>query len=178
MTIACFTGHRKIAGQYYNHDNPTPEWLELRTYLQKALSSFMDQGIDHYISGMAIGVDQLAAETVALVRAFKKFDVMLIAAIPFPSQPSNWPQASQLRYKEILGMCNTQVVTSDDPYAPGKMHIRDEWMVNMSDYTIAIWDGRPGGGTYYTMQYALNHNKPVFHIDITKQPIEGAWINP
>lgn len=175
MTIACFTGHRKIAGQYYNHDKPTPEWLALRNYLQGAVSTFIDQGITHYISGMALGVDQLAVETVAFVRAFKKFDVALTAAIPFPSQPSNWPRASQIKYQELLGLCNQQWVTSDDPYAPAKMLIRDKWMVNHSDYVIAVWDGREKGGTWHTYNYARQQGRPVFGID----PIglNGMWIN-
>jgi uncharacterized phage-like protein YoqJ len=177
MPTACFTGHRKINGQYYNHQNPTDDWQRLKTYLTAAITGFAAQGYNRFISGMAIGVDQLAAECVRDVRATMPL-VELVAAVPFPGQPSNWPQASQQHYMDLINLASNVHIISDDPYAPQKMHLRDEWMINNSQFVIAVWDGRQGGGTNYTLNYALQNGKHVFAINPTQTPIEGAWINP
>lgn len=164
MTTACFTGHRQVNGAYYNHDNATKEWVALRNHLQTTVQSFMvDGGVDHFISGMAIGVDSVAVESVALVRAFGH-PASLTAAMPFPSQASAWPSAAQARWLELRGLCNENVVVSVDPYTPQKMQIRNVWMVDHSDYVIAVWDGVQRGGTWNCIQYALSADKRVLHI--------------
>lgn len=170
---ACFTGHRQIGGSYYNTANPTAEWLNLKKYLEAVISTFMDNNVSTFYSGMAIGVDQVAADAVALVRSFKKIDVALVAAIPFPSQPSNWPQASKDDYNRILSLCNSQAVVNEDPYEAWKMHARDKFMVENSQYVIAVWDGRQKGGAYITLKHGVETGKHVFVID----PVDctGNW---
>jgi len=177
MPAACFTGHRKINGQYYNHQNPTPHWTRLKTYLGMAIVGFAGQGYNQFISGMAIGVDQLACEAVHIARGTAPH-IELIGAIPFPSQPNNWPPATQQHYADLLEFVDNIQVVSEDPYTPQKMHLRDEWMVDNSQFAIAVWDGRPQGGTHNTLTYALQHGKPVFVINPMSSPIEGAWLNP
>ena len=165
MPTACFTGHRQINGEYYSHDNPTKEWLALRNQLQATITSFVkERNVDHFISGMAIGVDSVAVESVALVRAFGGSTVNIVAAIPFPSQASAWPAAAQARWLELRGLCSVNVVVSADPYSPQKMQICNMWMVEHSDYVIAVWDGVQKGGTWNCIQYAQLMGKPVFHI--------------
>lgn len=165
MPIACFTGHRQVNDAYYNHDNPTKEWAALKNRLESVIQDFITKlSVNHFVSGMAIGVDSVAVEAVALVRAFHGPAVSLTAAIPFPSQSSNWPASTQARWVELCGLCNRIVTTSDDPYTPQKMQIRNEWMVNLSNYVIAVWDGIERGGTWNCIQYALSTGKPVFHI--------------
>lgn len=173
MYSACFTGHRKINDSFFNHLAPTQEWINLDNYLQTVVTHFVDNGVDTFYTGMAIGVDQAAADVVAFVRSFKG-PTKLIAAIPFPSQPSKWPQASRDNYNRILSLCNSQVVVNEDPYASWKMHARDKFMVDNSHYVIAVWDGREGGGTYYTAKYAIDNGKNVFKID--PLTLRGEWV--
>jgi len=174
MPTACFTGHRQLNGEYYNKNNPSASWHTLRQYMDKVVTSFMrDHGVNHFISGLAIGVDMLGAESVALCRVFMKgVEIKLTGAMPFPSQPNKWPEPTRQHWHNVCGLCNEVVAVSADPYSPAKMQIRNEWMVDNSDYVIAVWNGVKSGGTWNCMQYAKAQGKPVFVI----QPVGVQWI--
>ena len=173
MYSACFTGHRKIRNSFYNTDNPTPEWRALKEYLFSVIGTFVDNNIHTFYTGMAIGVDTVAAEAVIAAR-ISKGPIGLIAAIPFPSQPSKWPQASKDNYSRILSHCSSAVNVNEDPYTPWKMHARDRYMVDNSHYIIGIWDGRDGGGTYSTVKYGMESGKHVFIIN--PETYVGQWL--
>jgi len=179
MATACFTGHRKIGNAYFNPQSPTQQWYDLMQYLDASLQVLVQREPDpvfRFISGMAIGVDQLAASCVRAIMVGRPH-VQFIAAIPFPSQPSNWPASSQQFYHELLESATNTFVLSEDPYAPHKMHVRDRWMVDNSDFVIAIWDGRKQGGTFYTLSYALDTDTPVLWIHPQGPPFQASWIN-
>ena len=172
MPTACFTGHRQLAGKYYNRANPSTEWLTLKNYVNDVVRSLIhDHKVNHFISGLAIGLDMLGAESVALVRAFGGPEVKLTGAMPFPSQPSRWPKPTRDHWNDICDICNEVVSVSTDPYSPQKMQIRNEWMVDRSDYVIAIWDGISKGGTQNCMNYAKAQGKHVLLI----QPLGANW---
>jgi len=173
MPTACFTGHRKLGDHYYNPTTPSTEWHTLRQYLDQVNTSMInDHGVDHFISGLAIGVDLLAAESVAYVRVFAKDkEVKLTGAMPFPSQPNKWPEPTRQHWHNVCQLCNQVVSVSADPYSPQKMQIRNEWMVDQSDYVIAIWNGMKSGGTWNCINYAKSKNKPVLAV----QPLGAVW---
>jgi uncharacterized phage-like protein YoqJ len=172
MKTACFTGHRKIAGEYYNRVNPSADWLSLKNYLGKVVTSFIkDHGVNKFISGLAIGVDMLGAETVALCRCFGGPEVELIGAMPFPAQSSKWPTPTRNHFDDVCKLCNEVVVISRGEYHPSKMQLRNIWMVNESDYVIAIWDGISKGGTLNCIKYAQEQKKPVLLI----KPGDNGW---
>lgn len=172
MPSACFTGHRKLAGQYYNRVNPSTEWFTLKNYLNQIVKSFVhDHQVDHFISGLAIGVDMLGAESVAFVRAFGGPEIALTGAMPFPSQASRWPKPTRDHFDDVCLLCNEIVHVSTDPYHPSKMQVRNEWMVDRATYVIAIWDGISKGGTQNCMEYAKSQGKPILLI----QPVGASW---
>jgi len=53
---ACFTGHRsnKFPFQYNERD---PQCINLKKMLSSAIEDAIKMGYDHFISGMALGVD-------------------------------------------------------------------------------------------------------------------------
>jgi uncharacterized phage-like protein YoqJ len=174
MATACFTGHRKLGEAYYNSNSPSTEWHTLRQYMDQVVKDMIDApyNVDHFISGLAIGVDLLAAESVAYVRVFAKGKVVkLTGAMPFPSQPNKWPESTRQHWHNVCQLCNEVVSVSADPYSPQKMQVRNEWMVDLSDYVIAVWNGEKSGGTWNCMSYALGKNKSVLAI----QPIGAGW---
>lgn len=173
MPSVCFTGHRKLGGQYYNRFKPSTEWHTLRQHMDRVVDSLIkDHQVDHFISGLAIGVDMLGVESVAYVRTFAKGKVItLIGAMPFPSQSSRWPQPTRDHWNDVCQLCNEVVSVSTDPYHPSKMQIRNEWMVDRADYVIAVWDGISTGGTQNCMNYAKSKSKPVLLI----QPAGAGW---
>jgi uncharacterized phage-like protein YoqJ len=44
------------------------------------------------------------------------------------------------------------------------MQIRNEWMVDNSHFTLAIWNGIQKGGTWNCIQYARKQGKTVWHL--------------
>jgi uncharacterized phage-like protein YoqJ len=99
--------------------------------------------------------------------------IELVIARPYPSQPNRWPTETRRHYEKLLQKADRIVETSDDPYAAWKNQKRNEWMVDNSDATIAIWDGQPSG-TGNTVEYAQKQRKPVLVIDPVKK-VEG-WL--
>jgi uncharacterized phage-like protein YoqJ len=142
--IAAATGHRpdKLRG-YDTHARLTDLGIAV-------LFKYKPEKV---ISGFALGWDLAVAD------AAIQLEIPLIAAIPFPSQPSTWPKSSQLFYQQLLEKASQIEIISPDPYSALKMRMRNEWMINNCDFVIALWDGS-AGGTGNCMNYIIQENKP------------------
>jgi len=153
--IFAFTGHRcpKIGG--FNLPNPTYNFVCQQ--IEKTLQGLKPEKI---ISGMALGVDQWAAN-IAI-----KLNIPFIAAVPFEGQEKAWPLESQKIFHKLLSKASEIVIVSEGGYAAYKMQIRNEWMVDQCDKLIAVWDGSPGG-TGNCVKYAQNKDKEIIRINPT-----------
>ena len=151
----CFTGHRppKIGG--YNEDNPTTK--RIRLHLQNEIYLAINNGYKEFISGMALGVDTIAAEIVLEIR--ESYPIQLICAIPFEGQENMWTYDSRHRWRTILDSADEVIHISSPGYAAWKMQKRNEWMVDVSSLVIAVWDGSTGG-TANCISYAKNATLP------------------
>lgn len=177
MVTVCFTGHRKLGGKYYNKSNPSTTWYTLEKFMCQVIRDLITiHEVDHFISGLAIGVDMLGAECVALVRAFTPQTVKLTGAMPFPSQPNRWPQMARNQWDNVCGLCNELIEVSPDPYSPEKMQVRNKWMVDRSNYVIAVWNGEKHGGTWNCMEYVRLKGKPILGVKPMPSGWRCAWI--
>lgn len=143
--IMAVTGHRpdKLGG-YNNFEKLT--WFascELKMKLPNLV-----------ITGMALGWDQAIAKACILL------DIPFIAAVPFKGQEKIWPIASQKLYNELLSKADEINIICDGGYAPNKMQIRNEWMVDHCSYLEALWNGT-SGGTANCVKYANKKKVPV-----------------
>lgn len=155
MQIA-FTGHRpdKLGG--YAH-NPTHD------YVNKKLTEWVSRfPTATFITGMALGVDQMAA------RVCEQLKVPFIAAVPFLGQENTWDEASRKEYDRLLMVAKEVVFVCKPGYSPEKLHARNRWMVDRADMLIAVHDGSPGG-TLSCMDYARKKRLDI----ITIQP--NGW---
>jgi uncharacterized phage-like protein YoqJ len=161
------TGHRKIVpaglvGNPYPDRNPAVKQHQDAVCTQ--IVEFL-KAIDHagtpieYITGMAIGADQLFA-----CAALHLNDGPVVAAVPFPGQEGNWPPAAQEQYRDILNRCQVHYV-SDAPYTPAKMQIRNQWMVDRADAVLAVWNGTEKGGTWNCIQSALKAGMQIIQLN-------------
>lgn len=139
--VVAFTGHRpnKLGGY-----GPSATQDRVRAKLREVLGGLRPTW---GISGMALGVDQWAAEVCV------EMQVPFTAAVPFNGQESRWPEDSQRRYRELLAKASDVVVVSDGGYEAWKMQRRNQWMVDNADVLVAVWDGSPGG-TANCVKYA------------------------
>jgi uncharacterized phage-like protein YoqJ len=160
---ACFTGHRpnKLGG--YNENNPI--MLNVRRRLDSAITQAIRAGYTDFISGMALGVDIVAAEIV-LDKKKEYENIKLIAAVPFEGQEGNWPEHSQERWRKVMSQADEIVYVCEPGYAAWKMQKRNAWMVDNSQAIIAVWDGTKGG-TGNCVEYAkkAKHKPKIAHIN-------------
>lgn len=161
-----FAGHRpgKLGG--YAGDRATKIQQGIHERLLFVVERAYTNGFSTFISGGALGVDQIAARAVIefMDSLEIKTEVELIIAKPFPSQGSNWPLYARDRFVELCKGAKAVINVSDDPYTSEKLQIRNEWMVNKSDAVIAVWNGGHSG-TGNCVNYARSLYKPVLIIN-------------
>ena len=134
----CFTGHRPgrlPAGK---------ELQDLKIRLAgEILRLINERGVTRFITGMALGVDTMAADIVLTLKAVYPF-VTLEAAVPCKGQEKNWSEKDKAHYKSILESCDRVEILSES-YCRGCMQMRNAYMVNEADIVLAVWDGGKGG---------------------------------
>lgn len=150
MTVA-FTGHRpdKLGGYNNVRMQRWVSWL-----IEDALTALKPH---QAISGMALGVDMLAAHVCVAL------GIPFIAAVPFRGQESQWPEASQREYRDLISKASSVKVCCHGDYHKRKMQVRNEYMVDSCDVLIAVWDGS-NGGTANCVRYAQSRDKQIVYI--------------
>ncbi len=155
----CFTGHRPSRFSFKDDESAT-ECLDLKRRLQLEIGNMIAYtGVRTFMAGMALGVDTWAAEIVLELKE-KYPDIVLIATVPCPEQAENWSKKNKERYYNILDLCDEVRVISPE-WSYKCMEKRNRYMVDNSDYVIAVWDGVTRGGTYNTITYAKKKNRSV-----------------
>lgn len=169
-----FTGHRpqKLRGFDWNNPWLNQTTLEVRDILTAAIEDYIRKGAHTFITGGAIGVDQIAFYSVqALKRKYPH--LKNIVAVPFRKQDGNWNHILKEWYHKLLQQADeivyvdeTGIYYADKPigeYSALKMQQRNQWMVDHSDAVIAFWDGTPGG-TGNCVKYAQEQNKEIHRV--------------
>jgi len=149
--IVAVTGHRppKLGGYYI----PNPIYLNVREVLRTAFREQDDRATAAgdelmILSGMALGVDQWAAE-ICLEEGIK-----WTAVVPFHGWDSRWPDASRRHYQRLLNEADSvHVVTDTTEYRANLLYRRNAWMVDNASLVLAIWNGS-AGGTSNCIEYA------------------------
>ena len=151
MYTACFTGHRRLNGHYRGD-----AWKKISGHMDEKIIPMLVKKykITNYISGMALGVDMLAAERILYHKNRYFTPLYLEAAIPYKNQYTIWPEDEQKRYHSILKRADKVKILYGTAYANWKLNKRNKWMVDESRYVIAIWDGTRHGGTFNCYSYA------------------------
>lgn len=167
---ACFTGHRP--NKLYGYDLNDPRYQALAHKLARVIYSlFVNDGIDTFITGGALGLDTVAFFSVQYVKS-KGYPVKNVLAIPFKGQEGRWFGKDIDRYNRMLELADEVVYVDTIPgYAgnytvPQKLNIRNHYMVDNAKYVITAYDGSSKGGTYNCIQYARKHNKEIINVGI------------
>lgn len=160
---ACFTGHRP---QHLKcgFDEGNLACIKIKSQLLKITRGLIEKkNVTKFISGLAAGTDMWAAESVLELKE-EYPNIILEAAIPCRSQPNVWRDSLRKRHNEILRQCDTVTLLQEE-YTPDCMMKRNIYMVNNSDFVVAVWNGGRHGGTANTIRYAKKSGKPVYCID-------------
>ena len=157
-----FTGHRETKLPWGDNEQDL-RCLELKANIAKAVCNAYDDGIRHFLVGMANGCDFYFAEAVLALRS-EHPDVTLEAAIPCEGQSSRWTAAQRRRYDRIAAECDYQTVIQKD-YTPDCMLRRNRYMVDASSVLITAYNGS-AGGTRSTLLYAMRQGLQIIELPV------------
>lgn len=168
----CFTGYRPAKFPFsLNRDDS--RYKKFENTLIEELLRLIDSGCTTFISGMAMGFDIIAAETVLMLKkAYNTDDIKLICVLPFPNQSDGYTTYWKNRYNNVLEQCDKKVILSDD-YFQGCYQKRNIFMVDNSDCVLTWYDGK-AGGTRNTIDYAISKKRYV--INTCKEQAENFAI--
>ncbi len=146
----CFTGHRWQKLPWCENEEDE-RCVEMKSKLKKEIIKAINKGYIYFISGMALGFDIIAAETILELK--KEYpQIKLIGALPCKNQYKVWKEYQIDRYKKVLAKCDN-VRCLYDKYNDNCMLERNDYMINNSSLIIALYNGK-GGGTGYTVRNA------------------------
>ena len=161
---SCFTGHRpkRLPSYNYRHPDNLKMLMKLKTLICKQIE---ERGISTFISGMALGVDIWSARIILDLKKKKYPHLKLVCAIPCAEQWAKWNEEDVKVYHDVIEQADFVYHVSEEPYTAWCMTKRDEWMVDNSRLTIAVWDGVEDGGTWQTVKYAKKRQRTILHIN-------------
>lgn len=138
----CFTGHRMI---------PAEVLPELKRELTETVTTLIQQGVTHFVTGGALGFDTLAAEEVLRQRKACP-EVHLRLMLPCQGQEKRWRLRDRLRYQGILRQAD-EVTCLAEAYYDGCMLRRNREMIAISAVCV-VYCVQSKGGTVYTARRA------------------------
>lgn len=171
----CFTGHRpKYFYDIYDIQNEF--YKPFIESITKICTEMIEQNnVANFISGSALGIDMIAFFCVhKLKSSFPNIKNKL--AIPFKCQGDNWSD-KDLKWLDLMKDLADEVIYVDTIeeyklgtegiFNPKKLDLRNQYMVDNSDYVLAIWNGEKSG-TKNCISYALSKEKKIKYIYVNK----------
>lgn len=139
--------------------------------LREILKRLHDEHPDGIValSALAEGADTLFAEIALDLR------IPFAVVIPFECYEQDFPPGpARERFKRLLSLARDVHYLpyhdrSDDAYLAG-----GQWIVDHSDWVVAVWDGQPArgkGGTGDVVQYARQKGRPLVLINPLTQTV-------
>ncbi len=162
ISTVCFTGHRPKSIPWID-DLTDERYIAVKDILKQKIIDAIDNGITHFISGMAEGVDLLVAELVLEAKWDYPF-IFLECAIPFSGQDTRFSKTNQQRYQKIIENADKVSVLSNR-YYNGCLFSRNLYMVENSSLLIAVFNGIKEGGTFQTISLAKKKNLEVWVVN-------------
>lgn len=148
----CFTGHR---------DLPMLKRKAITRRLEKTVISLIQDGIQYFGAGGALGFDTIAAQTVLKLRQ-RYPHIKLILVLPCLSQSRGWRKRDVAVYEAIKATADKVVYTSQE-YTRDCMFKRNRHLVDNSSICICYLT-EPTGGTAYTVNYAVKQGLRLINI--------------
>ena len=131
-----FTGHRPQSLPF-GFDESDKRCTSLKSVMRDQIVALIEnEGVTHFITGMALGVDMYAAEIVLDLKS-KYPHITLESAIPCETQAIKWSVASRERYYNIAAKCDKETMLQRE-YTSDCMDKRNRYMVDHADYILAV----------------------------------------
>ena len=144
----CVSGHRKMLNDF-DVDKLKKIFLEL-----------INDGVDTFLVGMALGFDTLCFRILEDVRKTK--EIKIIACIPCKNQDYKYTAEQRDEYVRMILSSDERIYTGDN-YTPYCMHKRNRFMVDNS-FCLVAYLRHDKSGTSTTVKYAKSLGKKVILI--------------
>lgn len=148
----CFTGHRKL---------PKDKIECILKGLDREVEDLIAQGVTTFISGGALGFDQIAASLIVAKKEMGR-DIRLVFAWPYRNQDENWNDNQKRLYHDLLAEAD-EIIYVSEVYFEGCMKKRNRYMVDRSAYCICA-RLHPLSGTEQTLKYARRKGVRVINV--------------
>lgn len=123
MKTCCFTGHRP---QKLGYGENSIQCDELKGRLEELIKNLIEkEGVTHFISGVALGVDTYAANIVLNLKA-QYPGIILECAIPCETQAVKWNERDRDIYYDLLAKCDKETLLQQN-YTSDCMQKRNEY---------------------------------------------------
>jgi hypothetical protein len=162
MTIVGITGHRKLP-------DPT-RWGWVSAELSRQVTRLSPPVTG--VTSLAIGADQLFAETVLNVGGTIK------VVIPFASYADTFDGDDRVRFEHLHAISSATEVLECAASREKCYLAAGQRVVDLSEFIVAVWDGQSSkglGGTADIVRYAIQNNKPVIHINPIDKTVSGDF---
>ena len=157
--VLCCTGHRPSKVLWLNEQS-SDEYISLLETMGYKLQTYLNEGYDYFISGMAQGIDMIFAETVIQFKEHYDLNIKLECALPCRNQTEKWNNDDIHRYNAILSKADIITFISEE-YNEKCMMKRNIYMIDKSDAVLGFWNGKKNNGTWRTIHYAQLKHKEI-----------------
>jgi uncharacterized phage-like protein YoqJ len=153
MTIqsACFAGPRAAKLPYAE---TSAEYGRLEAVLKAEIIRLVREGVSEFYTGGQTGVDTLAALLVLQIKEELGTTANLHLVLPYRNMPAGFSALQKDAFEWTEKSADT-VTYLHDEYAPGCYRERNRYMVDRSDYLIAVAGSpAPRSGTHMAIGMA------------------------
>lgn len=130
-TTCCFSGHRKL---------PKDQIEKIIKHLNQEVDWLIAQSVTNFISGGALGFDQLAASLIITKKEMGQ-PIRLIFALPCKNQDELWHNNQKKLYHNLLSEAD-EIIYLSESYHDTCMAERNHYMVDQASYCICHIDDR------------------------------------
>ena len=151
-TTCCFTGHRQL---------PANKIEKIVINLDREIEKLIADGVTDFISGGALGFDQIAASLIVAKKEMGK-KIRLIFALPCKNQDAGWNEKQKELYHSLLGEAD-EIIYVSETYDPFCMKRRNKYMVEHSEFCIyALLHEK--SGTAQTVRFARKKGLKIINV--------------
>ncbi|WP_313343000.1 SLOG family protein [Sedimentibacter sp.] len=144
-----------------NHNNP--DYIKLELKLKEILGSLVeDFSVNHFISGMKFGLEQISAEIILELKT-KFSGVTLEGVIPYENYATDWTETQRDKYYSIMQNIDKEVMLQHN-FSHDCMIKRNLYMINKSKYIILYTNNTSKINAIN--KYAKSIGKVVFIMDV------------
>lgn len=169
LNTCCFIGGCS-QNKLFLFEEQTPYYKDIKSKIEKKVVYLIEKlFVTNFISGMDIGFEQCAAETV-LGKKEEYSQITLEGVLPYETHSINWTGAQRNRYYSIMEKSDREVLLQYH-YTDDCMRRRNQYMINKSKYIIFFQESTSNIDNL--ILYAKSKGRVVIVIDSGEMQLPG-----